>query len=106
MRAALPGSIVVVVLSSLAALAASGCPGPEPTVECTSNADCEPGKFCQHPVGQCTNAGTCEPIPSSCVAQTRTTCGCDGRTYGGGCSAAMAGVSVEHYPDQTGMPCP
>lgn len=61
---------------------------------------CDEGLFCQYTLeAQCGHAdapGTCTIKPEICPRGIRymPMCGCDGRTYDGGCGAAQAGVSV------------
>jgi len=44
--------------------------------------------------GACDGEGTCERSPDACLAVYRPVCGCDGNTYGNGCTAHSVGVSV------------
>lgn len=39
-------------------------------------------------------SGTCSPKPEVCTQQLDEVCGCDDKTYGNACMAALAGVSV------------
>ena len=61
---------------------------------CTSNGDCpSKGQFCEQD-GACGSAGTCETRPQLCLDVYDPVCGCDGNTYGNGCYAHSAGVSI------------
>lgn len=63
-------------------------------------AQCSDGSFCNFPVqaacGSFDAPGVCEPLPEFCIEIFAPVCGCDGQTYGNSCSAASAGVSIEH----------
>lgn len=62
---------------------------------------CHSAHFCEYPVGTCGPAadaglGTCQQIPSGCLADYTPVCGCDGETYSNACSAHLFGSSVLH----------
>jgi hypothetical protein len=58
---------------------------------------CHAGEYCAADVGTCLIsdwAGKCQPMPDACPDVVVSVCGCDGKTYGNACQAAMAGTSV------------
>ena len=59
---------------------------------------CPEGQFCSYAVGDFCGAadamGTCEVRPEACPAVVQPVCGCNDRTYGNACEAALEGVSV------------
>lgn len=70
------------------------CPAIACADECTTNADCAGGEYCQLDEGACGGVGVCTPRPSACDELYDPVCGCDGVTHSNRCSAAGAGVSV------------
>jgi hypothetical protein len=60
---------------------------------------CGAGSFCAFPAdadcGRADAPGSCAPRPEACILIFDPVCGCDGQTYGSGCQAASAGVSVD-----------
>lgn len=59
---------------------------------CATNDDCDAADYCN--LENCTAPGTCEARPINCPDIFMPVCGCDGETYGNGCVAALAGVSI------------
>jgi hypothetical protein len=61
---------------------------------------CTDGKqYCKYEKGVCgrgDQSGTCERRPEICPRILAPVCGCDGQTYGNGCDAAVAGVSIDY----------
>lgn len=103
--------LVPLLLLTFAAIAAHAAAPPEPAAKagygpgvgpvkaagtpCKSDVECGgPKKFCQKTTGKCDSPGTCENRPEVCPFFFLPVCGCDGRTYGNGCLAFQAGVSV------------
>jgi hypothetical protein len=64
---------------------------------CSHNDDCEPGYYCAKREGHCEGAGRCRPKPDACITLWDPVCGCDGKTYGNACEAAMGGTSVAYH---------
>lgn len=70
-----------------------------PAGACSTNEQCGEGEFCAKFFGSCGESGKCEPRPEGCVEHghviDKPVCGCDGKTYGNYCLAAVAGVNVK-----------
>jgi hypothetical protein len=78
---------------------------------CLDNSSCAPYEFCEKKPGACGGTGLCVLPPANCLDIYNPVCGCDGQTYGNGCVAAQAGVSVDHFgecqePTPTPTPTP
>jgi hypothetical protein len=62
-------------------------------------AACPADQYCEFPAGSACGAadggGACQQRPDACDAIYQPVCGCDAKTYGNACEAAIAGVSVE-----------
>lgn len=66
---------------------------------CSSNADCETGKYCHAPIGACGAVGECRFVPGerACPFGAPPVCGCDGGDYPCALVAYQVGVTVAHF---------
>lgn len=59
---------------------------------------CPTGYYCDYALGDgcdvADGSGICRWKPEACIEIYDPVCGCDGKTYGNGCTAAAAGMSV------------
>lgn len=70
-------------------------------VACGEIGGCAPDEFCNFPpdsaCGIADGPGVCTKVPpkgTACDSNYDPVCGCDGKTYGNGCEALVAGMSV------------
>ena len=78
--------------SSSGGAPAGGVCGGIGNIQCAAAND-----FCETPAGQCAPdaQGACTARPGACTQPYEPVCGCNGRTYGNACQAAVAGTSVQ-----------
>lgn len=106
-----PILVTLILLFPLPGCSPASAPGPQaaPTAAARVAADgemcggiagiaCAEGSYCATEPRQCDVAdstGICRKKPTACTEQFEPVCGCDARTYGNACKAAMAGLNIE-----------
>jgi hypothetical protein len=81
--------------------ACQSAPGAAPLAAgaCMTNEQCGQGEFCSKLFNSCGESGKCETRPLDCVEHghviDKPVCGCDDKTYGNFCLAAVAGINVK-----------
>jgi Pacifastin inhibitor (LCMII)/Kazal-type serine protease inhibitor domain len=87
----------------------TACPPPEPTIcgahfgdPCTANEYCAYDR--ENSCGWSEMTGNCKPRPQACTLELAPVCGCDRKTHGNKCVAALAGTGILRVGPCEGAP--
>ncbi len=98
----IPGDICARNGSGACSWSSGSCAPQKP---CHSSAECGASAYCNSPSSSCLGSGVCAPKPNGCGLDFSPVCGCDGKTYGNACAAAMAGMVVATVGECAGTKC-